>query len=62
MTEELLDAFEFETAQLILVPSDGGKFEVVVDGDLIFSKKRAGRHAQPGEVVEALREHIQRQS
>jgi selenoprotein W-related protein len=55
LTEELLNAFEFETTQLTLVPSDGGKFEVTVDGDLLYSKKRAGRHAEPGEVVEAVR-------
>jgi selenoprotein W-related protein len=62
LTEELLNAFEFETTQLILVPSDGGKFEVTVDGDLLYSKTRAGRHAEPGEVVEAVRQRLQRQS
>jgi selenoprotein W-related protein len=60
LTEELLTAFEFETTQLILVPSDGGKFEVTVDGDLLYSKKRAGRHAKPGEVVEDVRQRLQR--
>jgi selenoprotein W-related protein len=60
LTEELLNTFEFETTQLTLVPSDGGKFEVTVDGDLIYSKKRIGRHAEPGEVVEAMYQHMQR--
>ena len=60
MTEEQLNAFEFETTQLTLVPSDGGKFEVTVDGDLIYSKKRIGRHAEPGEVVEAMQQRMQR--
>jgi selenoprotein W-related protein len=62
LTEELLSAFEFETTQLTLVPSDGGKFEVTVDGDLLYSKTRAGRHAEPGEVVESVRQRLQRQS
>jgi len=27
-----------------------GRFEVVVDGDLIYSKAETGRHAEAGEV------------
>ena len=60
MTEELLNAFELETTQLTLVPSDGGKFEVMLDGDLLYSKKRTGRHAEPGEVAEIVRQRLQR--
>ncbi len=33
-----------------LVPGGGGVFDVWVNGDLIFSKKEVGRHAEPGEV------------
>jgi selT/selW/selH-like putative selenoprotein len=33
------------------VKSAGGAFEVSVDGDLIFSKLRLGRHAKPGEII-----------
>lgn len=36
---------------ITLVPSDGGKFEVTVNGKLLFSKLEAKRHAQPGEVI-----------
>lgn len=36
---------------MALVPSGGGVFEVVVDGDLVFSKKELGRHAEDGEVL-----------
>jgi len=28
---------------------------VIADGQLVFSKQQAGRHAQPGEVLAALR-------
>jgi selenoprotein W-related protein len=34
-----------------LVPSDGGRFEVSVNGQLIYSKLQTKRHAQPGEVI-----------
>jgi selT/selW/selH-like putative selenoprotein len=37
-----------------LVPSSGGVFDVMVDGKLVFSKRAAGRHARPGEIVELL--------
>lgn len=33
-----------------LLPASGGKFEVTLNGELIFSKKALGRHAEPGEV------------
>ena len=29
-----------------LIPSRGGIFDVVVDGDLIYSKQETGRHAE----------------
>ena len=33
-----------------LIPSSGGRFEVTVNGDLVFSKLELGRHAEDGEV------------
>jgi len=50
---ELTEAFP--DMEIKLIPGSGGIFEVTVDGGMIFSKKRVGRHAQPGEVVELLR-------
>ena len=40
-----------DVAEMTLMPSGGGVFEVVVDGDLVFSKKALGRHAEDGEVL-----------
>jgi len=37
-----------------LIESDGGRFEVVADGRLIYSKKATGRHATHEEVFAAL--------
>ena len=39
-----------------MVPSRGGVFEVDVDDERVFSKKELGRHAEPGEVLAAVRE------
>ena len=35
------------------MPSSGGRFEVTLDGDLIFSKAALKRHAEPGEIEAA---------
>lgn len=40
-----------------LVASSGGVFEVTVDGTLVYSKLKTGRHANPGEVLELIRAH-----
>jgi selT/selW/selH-like putative selenoprotein len=46
----------FPDAQVRLVQASGGLFEVNVDGQLVFSKKAARRHAAPGEVVQAIQQ------
>ena len=56
MAAELLNEFEFKIGNFTMVPSDGGRFEVSVNGDLIYSKLRTNRHAEPGEVAGLLRE------
>lgn len=45
----------FPEAEVKLVPSSGGVFEVTADDTLVFSKKALRRHAQPGEVVGLIR-------
>ena len=37
------------------MPSRGGVFEVEVDGELVFSKKATGRHADYDEVLKVIR-------
>jgi selT/selW/selH-like putative selenoprotein len=41
-----------------LQPSSKGRFEVTLDGELIFSKATLGRHAQPGEIAGLVRQRI----
>lgn len=38
-----------------IIPSKGGVYEVAVDGELVYSKKATGRHAEPDEILEAIR-------
>jgi selT/selW/selH-like putative selenoprotein len=39
-----------------LIKGKDGVFEVEVDGQLVFSKRKMGRFPDPGEVVKAIRE------
>ena len=43
---------------LTLIPSDGGKFEVTVNGQLLYSKLALHRHAEPGEVLGLVRKVV----
>jgi predicted Rdx family selenoprotein len=38
-----------------LIPSRGGRFEVLRDGVPIFEKSKLDRHAKPGEVLALLK-------
>ena len=58
MVGALLEEFEHQIERLTLTPSRGGVFEVSVDGDLVFSKKAAGRHADYDEVAGPLRKRL----
>jgi selenoprotein W-related protein len=51
LASELLKNFEAEIETLTLIPSDGGRFEVTVNGKPVYSKLQTRRHAEPGEVV-----------
>jgi len=44
----------FPEAEIEMLPSGGGRFEVSRDGVAIFEKSRLRRHAAPGEIVALL--------
>lgn len=46
---------EFRDAEIELVESSGGVFEIDVDGMTVFSKKKLGRFPEAGEVERAIR-------
>ena len=56
LTEQILGEREIEyfISEWKLVPATGGKFEVTVNGEVVFSKKQLGRHAEEGEVRAAI--------
>ena len=56
---QLLEEFEKTIESITLVPSDGGRFEVIVNEKELYSKLKTNRHAQPGEVLGLVREFLQ---
>jgi selenoprotein W-related protein len=60
LAAEILKDLEAETKSITLFPSDGGRFEVEVNNFLVYSKQKTGRHAEPGEVLDLIKEHIKK--
>jgi selenoprotein W-related protein len=58
LTEELLKQYEHLIEDIKLIPSDGGRFEVTVNGQLLYSKLALHRHAEPGEVLGMVRKMV----
>jgi selenoprotein W-related protein len=50
VTADLLKEFEPHVSSWELIPSDGGRFEVTVNGDLVYSKLKTGRHTTSDEL------------
>ncbi len=58
VAEDLLGAYQHKIDGLTLTPGPRGIFDVAVNGEIIYSKHAAGRHAEPGEVLAALTEMV----
>lgn len=54
-----MNSFEPNIETLTLIPSNGGRYEIVVNNQLIYSKLVTGRHAEPGEVVDLVKKFLQ---
>jgi predicted Rdx family selenoprotein len=53
---DLLHDYQHVIADLTLITGSKGIFDVIVDGEVLYSKKSTGRHAEPGEVLEFFRD------
>jgi selenoprotein W-related protein len=56
--DELLKHYEHLIEEIKLIPSDGGKFEVTINGQLVYSKLATHRHVEPGEVLGMVRKLV----
>ncbi|MBB6217713.1 selenoprotein W-related protein [Anaerosolibacter carboniphilus] len=55
MAENLLHIHKNSIASLNIIPSSGGVFEVMVDDNLVFSKKDLGRFPEENEVENKIK-------
>jgi selenoprotein W-related protein len=59
LVDELLKDYEHLIESVALIPSDGGRFEVSVNGQLIYSKLQSKRHAEAGEIVNLIHKMVE---
>ena len=58
MAQEILTTFETEMGEVALVPGTGGVFDVRLNGELIYSRKEAGRFPESKELKQLIRDRI----
>jgi selenoprotein W-related protein len=51
---EIIKQYESKIDSIYLIPAGGGKFEVKVNDQLVYSKLETGRHVEQGELVRIL--------
>ena len=56
--DDLLSHYQHVIDRLTLVTGSKGVFDVVVDGETLYSKQAMGRHAEPGEVLELFEQRF----
>lgn len=54
--EDLLKNYQHVIAETRLINGSKGIFDVIVDGDMLYSKHDTGRHAESGEVLSLFRD------
>jgi len=55
LADELKKEFDIEA---VLVTGEVGSFDVVINGELLFSKSEAGRFPDRGEIVQKIEEYL----
>jgi selenoprotein W-related protein len=58
MAQELLSTFGTELSEVILVPGTGGIFEIHLDGDMIWERKRDGGFPDSRLLKQKVRDRI----
>lgn len=58
LAQEILTSFDTDIGRVSLVPGSGGIFEVRLNGEIIFSRKEAGRFPEAKEIKQLVRDRI----
>lgn len=54
LAKTLMESYKRDMKRLILVPSDKGRFEISVNGKLVYSKLETGRFPEESEAMAAI--------
>jgi len=58
MAQELLSTFSLELGAVTLIPGTGGIFEIRLDGELLWERKRDGGFPDSRVLKQLVRDHI----
>jgi selenoprotein W-related protein len=58
MAQELLTTFQDDIGELALIPGTGGIFDIRANGDIVWSRKTAGRFPDIKEIKQLVRDRI----
>tara|TARA_A100001037_G_C14916205_1_gene529553 strand:+ start:393 stop:572 length:180 start_codon:yes stop_codon:yes gene_type:complete len=58
LTDQLLKAFKQDIEAFTLIPSSGGRFEVTLDGELVYSKLQEKRFPEYSEIEPHLKKKL----
>lgn len=58
MADDILANYQHLIESFTFITGSKGAFEFAVDGEMLFSKKTIGRHAEPGEILEIFRDLV----
>ena len=59
MAQEILTTFDnFELGEVALIPGTGGIFRVILDGEVLWDRKEAGRFPEAKEVKQLIRDRV----
>ena len=58
LAQELLTSFEAELGEVALIPGTGGLFDILCEGELIYSRKTQGRFPEAREIKQLVRDRV----
>ncbi len=54
----LMSEFKRKVVQYEMVPSDGGRFEITLDNEQIYSKLQAGQFPDESRIIESVKQLV----
>ncbi len=53
-----MERFGTQVREIVLIPSGGGRFEITVDGTLVYSKLATGKHIDNDKAIELVKKGL----